>query len=444
MRGDVNTLIRGVCFTICSRLGFTVSTSLSESPEFGPGSRVARRGATAGIIMGSLLAAAAAYVFLQAGARILGPKGFAPISTLWTVQFLVLAVALMPVEQLVTRSRAIDVEPPFRSAWIVGLTSAGLALGLAFFNRETLYDGNTAFVFLTPLAVLTMTVYALGRGLFAGDERYAEYGQVTGGHSLTRLAVGAPLLLLTTQSVFGGWAIALAPLIVLAWRPFRDTSGSRRADPQRAAPFLAGLLVGNACAQSILLGGPLVVGWLGGTASEISVAFVVLTLFRAPVTVAAEALARLLPPFTRMAGAGQFGKLRSTSLWIGSTGVVLAAVAAVVASWIGVPITVFLFGSDYQPDVSVTVWIAVGSVLATVGLALNQVLIGAGRTSLVAYAWGAAAVAAAGTLTLVTGEIVNRVAVAFAAGEGAAVFALVVLIIVATARPRHLSDRAGS
>ena len=381
------------------------------------------------------MAAVAAYVFLQVGARVLGPEDFAPISTLWTLQFLVLAVALMPVEQLATRSRAIGSQPPFRSAWTVGLTSAVVVALLALFNRETLYNGSALFVLLTPLAIVTTTVYALGRGLIAGEERYARYGQVTGGHSLVRLAVGAPLLVLTAQPAMGGWAIALAPLTVLAWRPFEDEGERSRTAPERAAPFLSGLLVGNGFAQLILLGGPLVVGWLGGSAAAISLTFVVLTLFRAPVAVAAEVLARLLPPFTKMAREGRFHALRRVGLWIAVAGVGLTAVAAVVAAWIGVPVTVFLFGADYRPDVTVAVWVAIGSVLATVGMALNQILVGAGRTWFIAAAWGVAAAIAALTLAFVGDGAVERVVIAFAAGEGAAVVGLVAAIVVATAKP---------
>jgi O-antigen/teichoic acid export membrane protein len=406
---------------------------LSESPEFGPKTKATSRKETTGIIIGSLVAAGAAYVFLQVAARTLGPEDFAPVSTLWTVQFLILAVALMPLEQLVTRSGAIDARPPIRSALIVGSTSAGLSMTFAFLNQETLFNGVTAFVFLTPLAVLTTTVYALGRGVFAGEERYARYGQVTGGHSLVRLAAGAPLLMLAPQPVMGGVAIALAPLVILAWHPFRRFGGKYQANTERAAPFLVGLVVGNSLAQLILLGGPVAVGWLGGTATEISLAFVILTLFRAPVAVAAEGLARLLPPFTRMATAGQFAALRRAALWIVAVGAVCAALAAVVASWIGAPITVFLFGQDYEPEVAVAIWVAVGSVLATVGMTLNQVLTGAGRTSLIAYAWIVAAAAAVLTLSFAAGDVVHRVAVAFTVGEGAAVLGLLAAIFVATA-----------
>jgi len=424
------------------RFGPYSPSSLSESIDpSATAKRSAGRRETLAIVIGSLVAAVAAYIFLQVSARVLGPEAFAPISTLWTLQFLVLAVALVPVEQLATRSRAIGSEPPFRSAWTVGLASAGAVALLAFFNRETLYNGSALFVVLTPLAILTTTVYAMGRGLLAGEERYARYGQVTGGHSLARLGAGAPLLALTTQPAIGGWAIALAPLTVLAWRPFKDDSGRARTAPERAAPFLSGLLVGNGFAQMILLGGPLVVGWLGGSPSAISLTFVVLTLFRAPVAVAAEVLARLLPPFTRMAKEGRLDALRRVSLWIAAGGVGLTVVAAFVASWIGAPVTVFLFGSDYRPHVSVAVWVAAGSVLATVGMALNQILVGAGRTWLIAASWGVAAAIAAVTLALVGGAPVDRVVVAFAAGQGAAVVSLVAAIVGATAGRWTVSSR---
>lgn len=414
---------------------------MSQPPDFDQTTRPVGRGETLTLVIGSLVAAGAAYVFLQIGARVLGPEEFAPISTLWTLQFLVLAVALMPLEQLATRSRALGTDPPIRTAWVVGLISAVLAMLFALATKETLFNGITTFVALTPIAILTTAVYALGRGLLAGDERYARYGQVTGGQSLIRLAVGAPVLVLTARPTIGGWAIALAPLVVIAWRPFQSMKAPVSAATSGTTPFISGLVVGNAFAQVILLGGPLLVGWLGGSPSAISVTFVVLTLFRAPVAVAAEILTRLLPPFTKMAHSGQFRRLRTVGVWIAVAGVALTAVAAVVASWIGVPVTVFLFGSDYRPDPTIAVWVAVGSVLATVGLTLNQILAGIGRTWLIAAAWSVAAAAASLTLALVGTHAVERVVISFAAGEGAAVIGLMVAIVVATSNRPPVTAR---
>jgi hypothetical protein len=55
------------------------------------------------VLAGSAFAAVGAYVFQLLGARMLGPTAFAPLSVLWTIQVLLLAVALVPLEQFVTR-----------------------------------------------------------------------------------------------------------------------------------------------------------------------------------------------------------------------------------------------------------------------------------------------------------------------------------------------------
>src|SRR3989337_3844215 len=64
----------------------------------------ARRGTgIAYMIVGTLIAAVAAYLFQLVAGRDLGPTAFAPITVLWTIQFLVFTTVFVPMEQLTIR-----------------------------------------------------------------------------------------------------------------------------------------------------------------------------------------------------------------------------------------------------------------------------------------------------------------------------------------------------
>ena len=92
--------------------------------------------------------------------------------------------------------------------------------------------------------------------------------------------------------------------------------------------LLVGLVLAAASSQALLLAGPLVVGILGGTAVEISIAFAVFTLGRAPLTFGYNLLARILPPFTEMAARGEKQELRAWARGMAWASTGLAVVAA--------------------------------------------------------------------------------------------------------------------
>ncbi|MDH3251133.1 MAG: hypothetical protein OEQ47_19345, partial [Acidimicrobiia bacterium] len=58
---------------------------------------------TSMLLGGTVAGAVAAYLFQAVGNRTLGEAAFAPIAQLWTVFFILVTVALIPLEQYVTR-----------------------------------------------------------------------------------------------------------------------------------------------------------------------------------------------------------------------------------------------------------------------------------------------------------------------------------------------------
>lgn len=375
---------------------------------------------TKAVLAGSVAAAGAAYLFLTLGARILGPERFAPISALWTLQFLALSVALIPLEQLAIRAGTTGGEPPYVQAAVVGMLTALAVGGYSFVDRNALFADESVFIILAVISVATLTVFATGRGLVAGAASFRAYGAITGAQSAIRFVAGVSLLMLTSSAAAAGWVMALAPLVVLAWRPFRSQSFGRRSSAS-STPFLVGLFVANASAQLLLLGGPIVLVWNRASPTEVSVFFIVLSLFRAPVAVASNAVARVLPPLTRLAEELRYDTLRKSALQLTLGGLTLAAAAAAFGWWAGPAVTQLLFGGDFRPARVVAALVAAGSVLATAAIVGNQILAGLNRTPPLAGSWLVAVAAAAAVLAADIGAAPARVALAFATGEAAAV-----------------------
>jgi len=386
------------------------------------------------MVTGSVVAAIGAYLFLQGGARLLGADRFGAISALWTIQFLIMAVALVPIEQLTIRLRAQQSHSNVARATTAVVALAALAAGgYAWVNVDALFAGQAIFVVLAILSVVTMGLFAFGRGELAGRLRYRDYGLVTGGQSLLRLAVGLGLIALTDSAVGGGWAMVLTPLLVLAWWPGRQPSEAL-PQPTAAAAFLTGVFVANAAAQIILVAGPLAVERLGGTAAEVSVLFVTLTLFRAPLAIANNLLARLLPPFSTLASTGKTAVLGRWALWLPLAGGLLALAAIFLGGWLGPGVTSGLFGSEFRPTAETAALVAGGSVLATVAAFANQILVALGATWRLAAAWIVGLIVAAVVMVVVAGDPAHRVAAGFLAGEVAALVA--VAVAARTWRPR--------
>jgi O-antigen/teichoic acid export membrane protein len=376
------------------------------------------------MVSGSVVAAVAAYLFLQGGARLLGAERFAAISALWTIQFLIMAVALMPLEQLTIRTRALQSGTEYRRATGSVITVAAIAAGVyAGANLDALFSGEKVFIALSVLSVLTMGVFAIGRGELAGRLRYREYGLVTGGQAVLRLGAGLGLVAVTDSAAGGGWAMVLSPLLVFGWWKFRSRS-PEPTQPKGAGGFLTGVLVANAAAQTILVAGPLAVERLGGSATQVSVLFVTLTLFRAPLAIANNLLARLLPPFSSLAAGDGMHVLRRWAIWLPVGGAVLGSAAVVVGASLGPAIVSGLFGSEFRPSAAAAALVAGGSILATVAAFTNQILLAMGATWRLAAAWLFGLVVATTFMALVDSDAVTRVAAGFLAGESAALAAV--------------------
>lgn len=382
------------------------------------------------IVGGTVVASLGAYLFQVVGGRALGPVAFDPVSALLTVHFLVFTVLLLPVEQFEIRRVTLGRSESWGA---IGGVVLGSALGVVAFTlgtRHRFFAGESAYALVGVAAVLTNSLLALGRGHLAGFRRFRAYGMVSGAVAMLRVVLALAFLRLATSGLSLGWALALAPLIVLAWRPFpKETDGEPRLPPEAVGRFLLGFVLASAASQVLLLAAPLVVGMVDTTPGLISVVFVTFQLFRAPIVMTQNLLARLLPPFTALAAGGHHLALRRWAIRFGLGALAVAPVAAI-AGWALGPLVVrLLFGAEFEPRASVAALAALGMVLASISLLAGQVLVAGGRTLVLAAAWGIGfAVAIAAVIPAVGGGDL-RVARAFVLGESAALVAIVVTAV---------------
>jgi O-antigen/teichoic acid export membrane protein len=223
-------------------------------------------------------------------------------------------------------------------------------------------------------------------------------------------------------------------IVIYLWRPFRGGYPSENPAPSVGTGVaLATFITANAASQTIVAAGPIVVGALGAGASERSVLFETFLLFRAPLTVAYSLIARVLPPFTRLAESGGRSTLARWSVRFGALAAVLATAAFAVGRWIGPSLVALFLGEEYRPSPGLAAYAAAGVVIATTALFVQQMLIALRATTSLAVAWLCGLLAATVTVTIASGDPSLRVGLGFLTGEVVAL-GLIVLAVVTAAR----------
>ena len=279
---------------------------VARSPYSGDAVDVRRRGG------GSL----SAPIFFQViGARSLGEVGYAPISALWTIQYLIVSVVLYPVETYVTHRTLLGhagEEAPGRSlariwVWIAAYRRRldGRLLDAA--KRAVRGVGGLALV--VGLVTAAYGAFMIVRGRLAGTERFKAYGLVTASESIGRavLASGVVWIAATTRAL--AWVMPVGAFgaaclwLTVRRRPREPRAVTAAAAPPRPVRFLALTTSANGILQLLLAGGPLVLVFLGAPPAEVSILFVTLAAARVPlVFFFSGLLSRVLPTFLRLAG----------------------------------------------------------------------------------------------------------------------------------------------
>lgn len=371
----------------------------------------------------TLVTAVTAYLFQVIGGRTLGAEAFVPISSTWTVFFIVVTVVLLPLEQAVTRKVTLGASPAqalvaFRRPMLiigVGVVAIGSVVVGSLFEKGFL--GQAAFYWIVPVLLLAYMGLSVGRGVIAGNRRFAAYAFVIAAEGATRLIAAAVVGALGLGASWFGVAMILGAIPVLLVRPSRP--GTVLPEPpslDERRPFLGAYVAGQAASQVILAGGPLVVAWLGAPAAVVSMFFVTTTLFRGPLSASYQMMARFLPGLTGMA-VRRDQRLVPIARRLAWGGLIGTAAAGAVGALFGPGVVGWLYGEAFTPTSLVAGMAAAGVVAAAVATFLGQILVGGGETRRLATDWWVALGAGVIALLASPGPPAVRVVSAFLVAE---------------------------
>lgn len=410
------------------------------TPPPGPGLAAgldrARADGTVTMLVGTLLSGLTAYIWQAAGTRTLGNTGFAPVATLWTLNYLVVTVLLAPVEQYATRT--ISSGPGGRAHLArelptllkLALVATAVLMVGSFLVRGKFFHSQAGYAVVAGLLVVCFGLVALVRGVFAGERQFQLYGWLTGLDGVSRLGIGVVILIAGGSPLLFSWTIPLCALVSLLWVNHIPRRGAGAAtDDQAHAPvrmFMATMVGGTAAAQLLLAGGPLVLGLLGAPDRTVTILFVAQTAGRATLLVALPLWSRALPTLTAIALAHGHAALSRLAERIMAATAVVAVIGGVFAAFAGPPVLAALFGGGSRPSDFVAAAVGVGTVVAVGNLGLNQLLVATVRTSRITISWWMALVIAVAWVAFAPGAPLDRVAVAFVIGEAMAMLSLTI------------------
>ncbi|MEA2000493.1 MAG: hypothetical protein U9N84_01200 [Actinomycetota bacterium] len=380
---------------------------------------------TGAIVVATAVAAVAVLVFHAIGSRSLGPDGFAPVAVLWTLMFLLHTVLLLPAEQHLTRALVVT-RTPAQIAKVrrdmVLASLVALLIGVIFTatTLDRFFDGSTAYIAFIAAIVVNRSVMVTGRGLLAGHRRFAQYGATIALEAIALLVGGVVVAAIDGTALAYGVVIALAPLATLLARPFARGNGGEdhHLDDAQPGSFLAWLVAATAASQLIIAGGPIAISFVGGDAAAVSVFFTSFALLRGPLTSAYNLVARVLPDFTALAHGEDPHQLWRWAPRIALGGSIAALVGALGAGLLLRPIVDAIYGVEFSPPVFAAILGGAGVGLGLGALFAAQVYTAAGLGARLTFGWTSGLVAALGVLALAGFDPVERVALAFAVGEG--------------------------
>lgn len=375
---------------------------------------------TAAVVLGSLVAAVLAYAFQVFGGRLLGAEAFAPITVLWTVQFLAMQVLYQPLEHYVNRETGLG-RTPHVSRIVVFGAGFGLVSAFSMAAMGNAFGLSWQYAVLGGVMVAAYAVFGYVRGVEAGTERFHTFGIVTSVEAAFRMVVALGLGFALGAYGFA-WAMTLAPFVAFIWLKRRKEQGA----PERMTASLTSLVAASAFSQALLGLPPLVAGALGAGAAVVSVVFMTFAMYRGPLWVLQGIMARLLPVFVDHAAAGAHRALRSWLLALTATAAALGTAAFAFGAHVAPPLFELLLGAEFRPDPELSALVSVGVIVAACAYLLNQLLLALDALRLIVGAWSAGFAIAAAFVALHSGSPTAAVGQAFLTGELVAFAALVV------------------
>lgn len=353
--------------------------------------RVARD--TAVLAVGSGVSGVLAYVFFALVTRALGAEAAAPVSVLWTYWGLSAAALTFPVQHWVARAVAASgsdhvVRRSLPAVWGAVLVIGPVAGLVAWWARDPLFHRDDAwFPVLVVAATIGSAMMGVVRGMLQARTRFREVALGLVLENFVRCAVGFALAAAGNKSsVAYGLALVAGYVTCLVW-PWTLRMTRRGTDHESPLAMLGGASVGQLLSQIVLTGGPVLLALSGGSATEVTVLFAGLALFRAPYTLSIGVVTQLTGRFTVLVAFGRYAALRRIRWVVATATTVLALLAAPVGALAGPALLPLIFGNDVRLPGRLTAVLASGSTVAIAALVTTLMLIALGRTMGLVRAW---------------------------------------------------------
>lgn len=406
------------------------------------GDRTSGFSAGLGSAAGGLLGAGVfTYVFLSLAGRVLGPNGFAPISTLWAMVFIVGPGLFMPMQQEL--GRVVAAHRGDRAGGTATRRAAVLAAGIGIvviiagivashWIVHVLLSGHWSLFWCFEASVVSWGLAYVTRGVFSGLGDFRQFGQLIATEAFLRLpVVGVFALFGVRGPVAFGVAIAAAPLCATA---FVSRFGRRLAltpGPEvrwsELTHALGWLLAGSLLGQFLANAGPLAIQVLathdqkaeaGRFLSALVIARIGFYLFQA-------VQATILPNLAELAARRQLvdleAAIRRLVIICGGL-VVLSTLGGLIAGPLVVHV---LFGHGFVIGAVTMAILAGASAVYILAAALSSAAIAASGHRLAALAWLVGSVAFV-LGTAVSHDLFVRVEVGYLIGSSAAAAVLLI------------------
>ena len=397
------------------------------------------------------------YLFLSMAGRVLGPEGFAPVSSLWALVFIVGPGLFLPMQQELGRiiagqRRQRGGADALRKVSLIaaGMAALAIAASLAvggWLTRE-LFSGRWAMLWCFEGSVVAYALTFVARGLLSGLGDFGRFGRLVAAESSVRLAIAGGLVLCHLRSATAfGVAISLAPVVSTALvtrlgTRVRVTSGLP-VGWRQATRAVGWLVLGSLLAQFLANAGPLAVQLLatGAQADQAGRFLSALVVARLSLYLFQAVQATLLPNLAELVAQGRMTEVRAALRRVTAACTVLVVVASLGALLLGSLAVRVLFGSGFAISGTTMAMLAGASSMYVLAVALSGAAIAAAGHRLSATAWLSGCVGfVAGTLLV--HDLFLRVEVGYLLGSSVA--ALVLLVGLPGHLRRHHASTDGA
>lgn len=399
-----------------------------RGPQHGPLSGL--RSTTAGIVGAGICT----YAFLTLAGRVLGPTGFAPVSALWALVFVVGPGLFLPLQQEMGRLLAPqrDERGGARARALVAAVGAVMTVAVVVTTLllagplvDRVFVGQQALLWCFLGSVVAYAVSFLARGTLTGLGDFPGYGALVFTEAALRLliALAATLAGLRTPTTYGV-AIAVAPLLATALvtrlgRRTRLAPGHHVA-VDRVAVAMGWLVSGSLLAQLVANAGPVLVQALSPRDSEAAGLFLsALVVARLPLYLFQAAQATMLPNFSALAAQGEDEAFRAGLRRLVQVCLGLVVVTTLGAVVLGPRVVGLLFGQGFDVARRTITVLTAASCIYLLATALANVGVAAGRHHLTTWCWTAGAACFVAVVVAVPGLLL-RAELAYLAGSCAA------------------------